>query len=187
MPVTGCGALNRDQDDLMNNTVSRQVISAGRSCREPSRSSKAVSVRLAGGLKKRIVPAGVLITCVGLLSVAAWLKPSASGVGTHTQLGLPPCGFETAFGLPCATCGMTTAFAHAADGHLLAAFLTQPAGAVLAVLTAVTCLLSANAVIRGVSLGSILRYLWRPGVAWAVVVLVMVSWLYKIASYRGLL
>ena len=73
---------------------------------------------------------------MSVLGVAAWLHADPRGVSTHEQLGLPGCTFLQTTGMPCFTCGMTTAFTHAAHGHLLAALYTQPGGAVLAVLTA---------------------------------------------------
>lgn len=73
---------------------------------------------------------------VAPLTVGAWLTPNRVGHGTHTQLGLPPCGWVVAFGRPCPTCGMTTAFTHAAHGRLDLALVAQPAGMVLSVLAA---------------------------------------------------
>src|SRR5690606_33691507 len=64
----------------------------------------------------RIVACGVGAGCLGVLGLAPWLTPAAAGHGTHGQLGLPPCGWVLAMGRPCPSCGMTTAFAHAADG-----------------------------------------------------------------------
>lgn len=87
-------------------------------------------------------PAGALLAAAAAapLGLAARLVPAAEGVGTHHQLGMAPCRLLAATGRPCATCGMTTAFAHAADGNLLAAANAQPAGAVLAVLCAAAVL-----------------------------------------------
>ena len=51
------------------------------------------------------------------------------------------CGWITAMNLPCPTCGMTTAFAHAANGDMLASLGTQPLGFVLAIATAMSLLL----------------------------------------------
>ena len=76
--------------------------------------------------------AGVGLTCLAILSVGACLKPHPAGVGTHEQLGLPACGFYEQTGYPCPTCGMTTALAHMARGHVFRAFVVQPAGALAA-------------------------------------------------------
>lgn len=80
-----------------------------------------------------------LLTALGALSVlivAAWLSPDARGYGTHEGLGLQPCGFLVRTGLPCAGCGMTTSFSDAVRGRLVSAFVAQPFGLILCVLTA---------------------------------------------------
>jgi hypothetical protein len=63
-----------------------------------------------------------------VLVIARALTPSASGFGTHTQLGLPPCGFLLLFHVPCPACGLTTAFAHLAHGSLRASLHAHPLG-----------------------------------------------------------
>ncbi len=81
----------------------------------------------------------------GVLAVAWSLSP-AERFGTHRQLGLPPCGFLTMTGLPCPSCGMTTAFALVVRGRLLEAARAQPMGAILALVTiavGLACLLAA--------------------------------------------
>ncbi len=72
---------------------------------------------------------------VAVLALALWLKPNPSGYGTHQQLGLGTCGMILTTGLPCPTCGMTTAFSHTVRGQWIAAFLAQPAGFALALAT----------------------------------------------------
>lgn len=74
--------------------------------------------------------------CLAVLVVAARLDADPSGYNTHTQLGLSACGFAARFQRPCITCGMTTSFAHAADARPARSLATQPAGAMLALLTA---------------------------------------------------
>lgn len=80
----------------------------------------------------------ILTCCVVVLFVALWLDPDPRGFGTHQQLripgtgiGLPPCTMKSLTGLPCATCGMTTSFAHAVRGHWITAFHAHPFGLVL--------------------------------------------------------
>jgi Protein of unknown function (DUF2752) len=73
---------------------------------------------------------GVLVT---LLVTAAWLTPNPRGMGTHRQLGLPPCTIVQWFGIRCPSCGMTTSWAHLLRGHVASAFRANAGGALLAV------------------------------------------------------
>ncbi|MFH1747798.1 MAG: DUF2752 domain-containing protein [Planctomycetota bacterium] len=77
----------------------------------------------------------VLVICSGILGLAFWLKPDPRGFGTHEQFGTGPCGMVLVTGYPCPTCGMTTAFAYTVRGRWLRAFMAQPAGFVLALVT----------------------------------------------------
>src|SRR5687768_15883893 len=43
-----------------------------------------------------------------LLVVASMLQPDSRGMGTHEQLGMPPCTFLFLTGIRCPSCGMTT-------------------------------------------------------------------------------
>ncbi|MFA9479049.1 DUF2752 domain-containing protein [Phycisphaerales bacterium AB-hyl4] len=130
----------------------------------------------------RMIAGGASLATFGLLLVAAWLEPSGSGTGTHQQLGLPACGFLAGTGLPCATCGMTTAFSHAADFNLAAAFATQPAGAVLAILTAMTAILTGYAAITGMVLTPIFQLIFRPATIVALVILLLLGWAYTLSD-----
>lgn len=66
-----------------------------------------------------------------VLLTAALLTPRAGGLGTHVQMGLSSCGYLADTGYPCPTCGMTTAMAATASGHLGLAIYAQPFGPVL--------------------------------------------------------
>ena len=126
------------------------------------------------------VPSALLFAAgAAVLAVSAYLTPSPTGLGTHEQLGLPPCGFLLATHLPCPTCGYTTAFALAAHGRLGAALRTQPAGFLLALAVTALTLVSAYTLAAGVSLARLARLL-RPGVLVALGVLVLGAWVYKI-------
>ena len=129
----------------------------------------------------RAVAAVVLAGCVALLSAAVWVTPDARGLGSHQQLGYPPCTTVALLGYPCPTCGMTTAFAHVVRGELLSAFNAHPAGLVLALTTILGC---------GVSLGVLITariwvvnwYRVSPKwVALALALLVLGGWAYKVA------
>jgi len=68
------------------------------------------------------------------LVVAGLLVPSPLGLGTHQELGLPPCTMVMLCGCRCPTCGMTTAWAHMVRGQVVAAVEANSGGAVLALL-----------------------------------------------------
>ncbi len=103
---------------------------------------------LAHPLWGRCYAAAVGAIVLGVLLVA-WSLTPAERLGTHRQLGLPPCGMVTMTGLPCPTCGMTTAYALVVRGRLLAAVRAQPMGAILALATVGAALVSLLTVVLG--------------------------------------
>lgn len=134
----------------------------------------------------RLPALGVFLVCTGVLAVAFWLTPNTrDGVGTHTALGLPPCGLYETTGIPCATCGMTTSFSLAAHGHPVDAFINQPAGALLALLTAMAAVLSGYALVTGMSLAPIGLMFWRPRVVVIGIGVLLIAWAYKIVVMTG--
>lgn len=82
-------------------------------------------------LVARAVYLAFAVLSMTVLGLAAGLTPSASRLGTHTQLGLPACGFLTRTGWPCPSCGLTTSFALAARGRFGDAAFVQPFGFLL--------------------------------------------------------
>ena len=86
---------------------------------------------------------------VAVLVAASLLEPDARGYGTHTQLGLPPCGFLTLTGLPCPGCGLTTAFAHGVRGDWWLAGASNPLGLALFLLVVGAIPVSILALCRG--------------------------------------
>ena len=137
--------------------------------------------------QRRILGAIVALGSGSLLIVAAMLSPSENGLGTHQQLRLPECGWITIFDLPCPTCGMTTAFSHAADGNLVVSFLTQPLGSLLALATAMAFLSGMYIAFTGSRIGSMFGRLWTYRTGWILAGLVMASWGYKVLSYKGVI
>lgn len=120
------------------------------------------------------------------LLVVAWvLEPDTNGLGTHRQLGLPPCGWIQAANLPCPSCGMTTAFSHAANGDLLGAFVAQPMGMVLAMVTAIAVVAGLYTAVSGSMLGPFLASFFGPRLLWIALALGALAWVWKIASHRG--
>ena len=134
---------------------------------------------------RRGLAAALAAGCGAVLGVAWWLDPDPAGVGTHTQLHIPRCGWIDTIGIPCPTCGMTTAFAHAADGHLLRSFMTQPAGAVVALATAATLLASLWVAVSGASVTPFLRVFAGSRCWWLGGALLLGGWAWKIARFKG--
>jgi len=133
---------------------------------------------------RRLLAGAVSIGCGAVLVVAFLLSPDGSGAGTHEQMGLPACGWITHLDLPCPTCGFTTAFAHAADGDLLAAFDTQPMGALLAIATALACIGGMVILLTGAPLDALVTRYWSVRWTWIVLGLLLVAWAYKMLRFK---
>jgi len=84
------------------------------------------------GMPTRWAMVVLAFAMVVVLLLARWLVPDPKGLGTHTQLGLPPCPFYRVTGHPCPSCGMTTSFAWFVRLRPSRSFAANPAGAVLA-------------------------------------------------------
>jgi hypothetical protein len=74
----------------------------------------------------------IAILPVALLMVASRLEPNSQGLGTHQQLGLPPCSMRVVFGIRCPGCGMTTSWAHFTRGQWLQSWQVNSGGFLLA-------------------------------------------------------
>jgi len=80
---------------------------------------------------------GMVIGITAIFGIAAWLNPygpdgNALLMGTHEQLGFPPCNFMILTGKPCPSCGMTTSFALMVRGDFENALGANPVGSALA-------------------------------------------------------
>lgn len=124
----------------------------------------------------------MLLGCLVVLSVAVYLSPDPRGFGTHEQLGAAPCGMLIVTGLPCPTCGMTTAFSYTVRGQWIRAFWAQPAGFVLALGTAAMALAAIWAVFRArwpqVNIWWLTPYRFFMGL----LVLILAGWVFKIVT-----
>ena len=129
--------------------------------------------------------AAVVAVAVGTVVVLlANVHPDSRGHGTHEQLGLEPCGWPKAFGMPCPTCGVTTASCHLVHGHVWTAIVTQPFGTVF---MGTSILLGAHAVyclVRRRSFADLLVRLpvWR--LLFGGLLLLLASWGYLCIGFR---
>lgn len=119
------------------------------------------------------IPTAVVIT-------AALLTPDPHGHGTHTQLGLPPCGFLVFTGFPCPGCGLTTSFSHMVRFQLPSAFLANPFGVVLFLATFATIPLAAVGFVRGWAVVPTLDRLHAEKIAIVLAVLSLVTWVIRL-------
>lgn len=133
----------------------------------------------------RLVSLALAAACLAVLLVAVRLSPAPAGHGTHTALGLPACSWVAIANIPCPTCGMTTAFAHAVRAQPAAAFRAQPAGAILALMTPVVFWGALTAAITGARLHVLAARLASPRAVWVLAGLWAASWLYKIATWHA--
>jgi hypothetical protein len=132
----------------------------------------------------RYIAMGVVSAAV--LIVARLLRPASGGVGTHEQLGLPPCAFLHFTGIPCPSCGLTTSFAHAARLHFFEAFAAQPFGLILFCLTALSVPFSIYLIYSRVSWDRLFYSARFNRAMYIMIVLYLLGWLYKIAAMKWL-
>lgn len=120
------------------------------------------------------LPTAVLVT-------AAMLSPDPRGHSTHTQLGLPPCGFLMFTGYPCPGCGLTTAFAHMVRFQIGGAWRANPFGIVLFLATAAFIPFAALGFVRGWSVIAALDRIHAEKVVIGLALLSFGSWLARVA------
>lgn len=135
------------------------------------------------GMPRRLVGGIAASLTLAVLLLAAGLDASPDGHGTHMQLGLPKCSWVALMGKPCPTCGMTTSFTHAADGSLLDAATTQPAGTLLAILASAVMWGGAHTLLTGIALGPVLGGLLRARTIWIGLGVLVLAWIYKLATW----
>lgn len=133
----------------------------------------------------RLLALAVAAASLAALVVASTLTPDVRGVETHTQLGLWPCGWLLSTGYPCPTCGMTTAFAHAAHRDLWTSIRVQPFGALMALGAAITFWGAVHVAVFGSRVGSLAVFLLRPRAVTLAGVLLLAAWLYKVLAVRS--
>ena len=137
-------------------------------------------------VRRRFVAAAIAVGASGGLLVVAWLLPPASrGFGTHQALGLPACSWPARFGVPCPSCGMTTAFALASKGRIVDSFTTQPMGCVLAIAAGMTFVAAIWTLATGRTVWPVYERLLGARLAWFAGIAALLAWGYKTALMRG--
>jgi hypothetical protein len=128
----------------------------------------------------------LVVACLAaiILCAARYLQPSPTGVGTHEQLGLPPCPFLLLTGIPCLSCGLTTSFAHAARLHFYESLITQPFGLILFWLTVLSIPLSLYFIHRHISWSQMINRIKSSPALYGLIAIHLLSWIYKITAMQ---
>jgi len=88
---------------------------------------------LASGGTVRCTALALMLLPLSLLATAGQLEPSPTGLGTHQQLGLPPCTMRMLVGIRCPGCGMTTSWSHFTHGQWRQSLSANLGGFLLAI------------------------------------------------------
>lgn len=129
-----------------------------------------------------VLVAVALVIPVGLAAMGVFLEPDGRGFGTHEQLGLRPCTMMELWEVPCPGCGVTTSVTLAARGRLGDSLAAQPFGTALALASVVWSLWALATHLRGRDLWAILRRSRLGRIGATTLVLLVVSWIYKLLT-----
>jgi hypothetical protein len=150
----------------------------------PDVTSESTGMRVSGPELRRARRLWVLLgtAAVFVIGVARALVPDPSGLGTHAQLGLPPCVFHALTSWPCPACGLTTSFAHMARWDVAAAVASHSLGAPLFFVTIAVVPLSVAGTACGWPFGATWRS-WRlpRALLWAAAAF-LVAWVVRVAT-----
>jgi hypothetical protein len=130
---------------------------------------------------RRLAAAALAVALLAPLVVARCLVPDPRGLGTHQQLGLPPCTFRVLFGRPCPACGMTTAWANALRGRLSPALRANVTGTLLCGLDLAAVGWLGLSVLRGRWLGREPNHDAGAWLAGCVTAVMLVEWCVRLA------
>lgn len=129
----------------------------------------------------RCLAALIGLVLLSLLGAAAWLEPNPEGLGTHQQLGLPPCSMILLLGIRCPSCGMTTSWAHFMNGAWWSSLQANLAGFLLAAVALACCGWSGWTAVTGRVPAR--RWQWRLCLALiAALVIAIAQWGFRLAT-----
>jgi len=117
-----------------------------------------------------------------VLGIALALTPDPTGHGTHTQLGLPPCGFIVFLGIPCPGCGLTTAFSHMVRMDIAGAFAANPFGILLFLVTVASLPVSFAGVVRALPVLETLERVQLDRILLVLAVVSVGTWVVRVAG-----
>jgi len=129
---------------------------------------------------QRVVAAVICISIVGFFSVFALAGHNKIDMGQW----LGRCGFKQNTGLPCPTCGMTTAAKAFAQGKILQAFYIQPACGLLCSVIVFVAILAFVTAVFGIHFSFITRFFAEVKVRYiilAILIIIASGWAVTLA------
>ncbi len=144
--------------------------------------------------RHRVQAATLTAGCLALLLFGAYLDSPIEAQAkaalqqrpnSLSSFGYPSCGFQRVTAMPCASCGMTTAFTYFTDGQIALAFAAQPAGALVCLGTAMLALIGAWALLTAMPLGPLFRTIFRARHVLIAVGVVLAAWAFNIIRTLG--
>ena len=130
----------------------------------------------------RLSAAAILLGVGAILVLMRSIEPPAVGYGAHQKLGLAPCPMPLLVGLPCPSCGMTTALTHFARGNLLTSLHTQPAGFAAAAILVLIAVFAAEALMTGRPRAINWYRITPPRITAGVIAIILLGWGYKLVT-----
>ena len=131
----------------------------------------------------RVVAATVAVVAMACTFALARIAPDARGYDTHVQLGMPRCSWPLLYGIPCPTCGATTAACHVVHGNLIRGLVAHPFGALLVASGIVLGLMALWCLLRGRSFFDLCLQLPLARLLIGGTALLLLSWLYKYLTF----
>jgi hypothetical protein len=129
---------------------------------------------------QRLAAAIICLVVVGFFGVFALAGHYNIDMGRW----LGYCGFQQRYGLPCPTCGMTTATLAFAQGKILQAFYIQPAGSLLCCVLVVIAFLAFFTAVSGMYFRFLERFFREVKVRYIILVLILIilaGWMVTLA------
>ena len=102
----------------------------------------------------RLLQLSVAGVALAALAACALVRPDPSGLGTHAKFGFGQCSYLKTYGIPCASCGGTTAASWLMHGKPAMAFDVHPGATIVGILVALSIPFSLLAAAR--------RRRWMP-------------------------
>jgi len=131
----------------------------------------------------RIIALVVCAAGIAAVVVLARVVPDPRGYGTHEQLGMAKCSWPIHWGVPCPTCGATTAACLVVHLSPLRALAVHPFGAVVAASGIALAAVAGWCLLTRRSLALLLSRLPYGTIMICAVVLFFLSWGYKYLTF----